>query len=544
MRPVLFLLFCLALILAAPSAKAAETAPTLKQMMPPASQGKAKPPTPGEAAHEPGRPSPRQALGEFVEATRRGDYQAAARLLDLRNIPASQREELGPRLAYRLKAAGARSLALDLDLISDSPLGDLKDGLSPNLEKIGAIPTPDGTVDIYLQRSRAPGGGHVWRVTPRTVAQIDLLYRHYGHGLLGEKLTEYLPDYWLLGMQLWQWAAVLVLLVLCYLVAWGLCSLLEWLLARRPKGLGPAGRRFLRGPVRLLLAAMLVGWNVPLIGPSLALRAVMRGRFLLLAAGTWCLVRLVDLVVERLALHMQKAGNQQATVLLKPVGTIVKVLVIMTGTVVWLDNLGFKVTTILASLGVGGIAVALAAQDTLKNFLGSIAILLDKPFRVGERIVVEGHDGFVEEIGLRSTKLRQLDGHQAVIPNELVARVNVENIGRRPHIRRVANLCLASRTSAAQARRAVEIVEDLLKDHEGLDPELPPRVYFSEFNPDSLNLLMIYWYAPPDFWAFQAFGNRLNLEILARFDEAGIRLAEPTRRVLASQDQATPSNGD
>ncbi|MCB2225423.1 MAG: mechanosensitive ion channel family protein [Desulfarculaceae bacterium] len=535
MRHLFALSLCLALFLGAAAPCPAEETPTLKEVIQP-SGGKAQATAAKPAPDGQMRPSPRQALIDFALAARAGKYADAAHYLDLSGIPEAERDELGPRLAYRLMAAGTRALLLDIEQINDSPQGDLNDGLPKDLEKIGTVRTPEGPVDLYLQRKSLPGGEVIWRFTPRTVAQIDLAYRHFGHGVLGEKLTEYLPDYWFLGMQLWQWAAAFILAILCYLGAWLATALIEWLLARRPKGLGDPGRRFLRGPLRLLMAAMVYTWNVDIIGPSMTAKAIMRGRTIPLIAVTWCLVRLVDIAVERLAQHMQRAGNQQATVLLKPVGTILKVLLVMTAAVVWLDNFGFKVTTILASLGVGGIAVALAAQDTLKNFLGSIAILLDKPFRVGERIVVQGHDGFVEEIGLRSTKLRQLDGHQAVVPNELVARVDLENIGRRPHIRRVANLRLASRTSAAQARRAVAIVEDLLKDREGMDPELPPRVYLNEFNPDSLNLLMIYWYVPPDFWAYNAFGNELNLSILERFEAEGIRLAEPAVRAVVSQE--------
>ncbi|MCF8031964.1 MAG: mechanosensitive ion channel family protein [Desulfarculaceae bacterium] len=552
MRLICSLFLCLALVWSFAPPCPAKEVPTLKQVITPAqgqkaegqkAQAKAKPAPAKPVPPAQARPSPRRAINEYLQAVGRGDYKAASAYLDLSRIPAGQRDELGPRLAYRLVAAGARTMLLDKELISDNPRGDLKDGLPPDLEKIATVSTPEGPVDLYLHRQRSPEGEFVWRFTPRSVSQIDQLYRHFGLGLLGEKLTEYLPHYWFLGMQLWQWAAGFLLIVVCYLAAWLVTAIIEQLLKRRPRGLSDAGGRFLRGPFRLLVAALLFSWNVDMVGPSLTVLAIMRGRAFLLIAVTWCVVRTVDIAVERLAAHMLRMGNQQATVLLKPVGTIVKVLVIMTAGVLWLDNLGFKVTTILASLGVGGIAMALAAQDTLKNFLGSIAILLDKPFRVGERIVVQGHDGFVEEIGLRSTKLRQLDGHQAVVPNELVARVNIENVGRRPHIRRVANLRLASRTSAAKARRAVKIVEELLQGHQCLDPGLPPRVYLNEFNPDSLNLLMIYWYIPPDFWAYNAFGNQLNLSILERFEQEGIRLAEPVRRNLIGQEpERAPEN--
>lgn len=546
-RSLCWLALLVCLPLAYTPVRAQDKPPTLKQVINPeekAAGAEHKPaadaPPPKSAEASDMQESPRSVLVKFIKATRRGDYETAANYLDLSSIPSGQRVELGPRLAYRLKAVGARKLWFELETLSADSRGDLSDGLPPDLEKIGGISTPQGTVDLTLHRVRGPGGRYTWRFTPRTVSQIDLLYRHHGHGLLGEKLTEYLPDRWVLGMQLWQWAAMFILIALCYLAAWGITAVVERLLAHRAQGLRPVGRRMLRGPLRLLLTALLFTWWVDVVGPSMTLQAVMKGQTILIVALVWCVLTLVDLAVERLAMHMHDMGNQQATVLLRPVGTIVKVLVVLTAGMVWLDNLGFKVTTILASLGVGGLAVALAAQDTLKNFIGSIVILLDKPFRVGERIVVKGHDGFVEEIGLRSVKLRQLDGHQAVVPNELVVTSDVENIGRRPHIRRLGNLGLAYDTPPPKARRAVEIIEEILKDHEGSRPEMPPRVYLNDFSDHALNILMIYWYHPADFWAFQAFNQRVNLKIMERLNAEGIRLAYPTRTTLLASDPERP----
>ena len=542
---LLALLACL--VWAPASVYAQDKPPTLKQVI--ASEEKAKDangkqtqpaPAPQAAEASGGQESPRGVLVAFVTATRRGDYITAARYLDLSAIPPAQRAKLGPRLAYRLKVAGARKLWLDLENLSAAAKGALDDGLPPDLEKIGNIGTPQGNVDLTMHRVRGPGGNHVWLFTPRTVSQIDLLYRHHGHGLLGEKLTEYLPDRWFMGMQLWQWAAMFILIALCYLAAWGITAVVGGLLARRAQGIRPVGRHMLRGPFRLLLAALLFTWWVDAVGPSMTLQAIMKGQTVLIVAGVWCMLTLVDLAVERMSLRMHEVGNQQATVLLRPVGTIVKVLFVLTAGMLWLDNLGFKVTTILASLGVGGLAVALAAQDTLKNFIGSIVILLDKPFRVGERIVVKGHDGFVEEIGLRSVKLRQLDGHQAVVPNELVVSNDVENIGRRPHIRRLSNLGIAYDTPPDKAKRAVEIIEGILKDHEGSSPEMPPRVFLNDFSDHALNILMVYWYQPPDFWAFQAFNQKVNLQIMERLGAEGIRLAYPTRTTLLASDPERP----
>ena len=191
--------------------------------------------------------------------------------------------------------------------------------------------------------------------------------------------------------------------------------------------------------------------------------------------------------------------------------------------------LGIPVTTLLASAGVGGLAVALAAQDTVKNLFGTIMLMADKPFRVGDRIQVDAYDGFVEDIGLRSTRIRLLNGHQVTIPNDTLARGDIENIGRRPYIRRSSCIRFPLDTARQKIERAIEIVRKALQDHEGMHENYPPRVFFDEFNSDSFNMKIIYWYHPANYWDFLAFSEKLNLEIMREFEQEGILFSLPTR---------------
>ncbi len=221
---------------------------------------------------------------------------------------------------------------------------------------------------------------------------------------------------------------------------------------------------------------------------------------------------------------------------------IARVLSIVLATLVFLEGgkyLGIPLSTLLASAGVGGLAFALAAQDSLKNFFGSIMIYMDKPYRIGERIVVKGYDGLVEEIGIRSTRLRLLNGHQATIPNEEMARSDIENIGRRLHIRRLADLRLPIDTSPDKMEEAVGIIREILDNHEGMDPERPPRVFFTEIHPDSLNLRFMYWYHPPEYWEFLEFSQNVNLRIQREFTKSGIKLEVPMRLLQVSDSAET-----
>lgn len=201
---------------------------------------------------------------------------------------------------------------------------------------------------------------------------------------------------------------------------------------------------------------------------------------------------------------------------------------------------GSSVTSLLAGLGVGGLAVALAAQDTIKNFFGSLVLLADKPFEIGQRVVVDGHDGTIESVGFRSTRIRTLEGHQVTIPNGELANKTILNIGRRPHIRRILNIGLTYDTPPEKVQRARDILMDLLRDHPGFRPEFPPRVFFSEFAAYALNIMVIYWYHPADYWAFMEFSERLNLEIFRRFNAEGIRFAFPSQTLYLAHDDADP----
>jgi MscS family membrane protein len=201
---------------------------------------------------------------------------------------------------------------------------------------------------------------------------------------------------------------------------------------------------------------------------------------------------------------------------------------------------GKTFTAVIAGLGIGSLAIALAAQDTLKHFIGSFVIAGDKPAEIGERVVVDGHDGMVEKIGLRSTAIRTLDGHLVIIPNGELANRTIQNIGKRPFIRRVANITITYDTPPEKINRALEILKDILKDHEGMDPELPPRVFFDKLNADSLNILMIYWYHPPDYWQYLDFTQRINLQIIEQFNAEGIDFAFPTQTVYVAGDKKRP----
>ena len=217
------------------------------------------------------------------------------------------------------------------------------------------------------------------------------------------------------------------------------------------------------------------------------------------------------------------------------IGSILLCIVVL---IQGLSRMGVPLATVLTGAGVTGLAVALAAQESLRNIFGSMMLLLDKPFQVGQRINVRGHDGTVEEIGLRSTKIRLLNGHVTSIPNDDVAKADIENIGKRPFIRRIINLTLTYETPVKKIDEAMNIVRDILAvkvvDGKELNQcvnhvDYEPRVAFNELNSDSLNVCVVYWHFPPDWGEYQAHCTYVNRELIRRFREEGIDFAYPTQ---------------
>lgn len=256
-----------------------------------------------------------------------------------------------------------------------------------------------------------------------------------------------------------------------------------------------------------------------------------------LLALFWFVYLFVNVVDARLALWAKSTESTIDDILVPLFGKTLRIFIIVLAVIIVLQNLtGVKIGPLLASLGIGGLAVALAAKDSIANFFGTLTILFDKPFQVGERIVIDNYDGVVEGVGFRSTRIRLLTGHLVTIPNEKLVNSGLENIGRRPNIRWLTNIGITYDTPTEKIEKAVSIVRELLADHEGMHPDFPPRVYFNGFNDWSLNIMVVVWYHPPNYWDFQEWVQRTCLEITRRFTDEGIDFAFPTRTLHLAND--------
>jgi len=267
-----------------------------------------------------------------------------------------------------------------------------------------------------------------------------------------------------------------------------------------------------------------------------ALKAVLAAMF------AWFLYRFSDLLDFALKMHLGDShGGLIDALMLSVIRKIVKVVVIVIAVLFIGQNVfEMNITTLLAGAGVAGLAVAFAAQDTIANFFGSIMLIIDKPFAVGEFIKVDTFSGTVERVGLRSTRLRTLEGHLITLPNKNVAGNPVENISQRPSIRKVFALGLTYDTPPEKMRRAIEILHELFDGDEHMKPEFPPVVNFTEFKDFSLNIVVTVWFFPNDFKMCTAWMSQKNLEILERFNAESLDFAFPTNTAYLAADPKHP----
>lgn len=241
---------------------------------------------------------------------------------------------------------------------------------------------------------------------------------------------------------------------------------------------------------------------------------------------TWIIAQVLDAAVQGFLLKGDQSGRRtDGTHSLPGVRTVLRVLVWGLGVVVALNNAGYDVAALVAGIGIGGLALALAAQETVANVFGGITIYADKPFKAGDRVRVDGHDGFVREIGIRSTRLQSLAGPIVVIPNKKFTESVVENVTEEPSRRALVELGLVYETPPSKMERAIEVLREIVMANQDILEE-NHIISFNTYKEYSLNLLFVYFIRKgADIFDGH---SRVNLAILRRFHEEGLSFAYPT----------------
>jgi len=472
------------------------------------------------------RGTPRSSILALSQAVREQDFKRAENYLDLRNLPFSKEQFDAPDLIRKLHIIAKRVLNVDLEDLSNDPLGHQNDGLPSYRDRVTSIKTKNGNVDIMMQRVPRGDGVYIWKVSNATVALLPQLYEEFGYGPIGDKLSAYFPQYTVLGLEIWQWV-MLAGIVLISLVGAYVLTFIFGLITKYSEKLSQSRlQSFIRGPLRFLIFAILFRAMFDQISPTLVARAVFESRTLITFAIYWVLLGIIDLIVYRFAERMRRNGQEGGVVLLRPAALGAKIVVAMFTALYWFDNLGYEVTTLLAGLGVGGIAIALAAQKSLENLIGSIMIYTSHPVRVGDFCKFKTTVGTVEEIGLRSTQLRTLARTVVHIPNAMFSSEEIENLTQRDKILYRTRLRLSYEVPPDKVRGVLEKIREMINDEAFIDDE-NSRVRFLEFGKYAQELELFAYIKTSDFAQYLEYRENVNLMLVDIFSVMDVKLTLP-----------------
>ncbi len=487
------------------------------------------------------RTTPRSTIAGFLDATGRGDYARAAEYLDLSRIAPARRTELGPALARDLRLVIDQAVPITPDDLSDQPEGSAQAGLRAGQALIGTVTTQAGPVPLLLQRMPGPEDGRAWKVAATTVAQIPRLHREVGQGPLAAYLPPVFFEIRFLELALWQWLALLLLVALASAVGW-----IATVVALRV--LGPVFRRaapdlggqiltVVAGPLRVALAIAAFFLGSGLLNLSIAahqfFREVEKALFIVILA--WMVVRMTDVLADFATERLRSAGRSTAIAVVPLGRKATKVGIALLAFLAALQNIGFNVTGILAGLGIGGLAVALAAQKTVENLFGGVSLILDQPVRVGDFCRFGTRMGTVEEVGLRSTRVRTLDRTVVSVPNGHFASLELENFTLRDRIWLHAKIGVRYETTPDQLRHLLVQVRRMLYAHPRVDPN-PARIRFVSFGACSLDLEIFGYVLTSNYDEFLAIREDIYLRIMDIVEESGTAFAFPSHTAYFARD--------
>ncbi len=488
-----------------------------------------------------GRTTPRGTVLGFLLAAREGDYEVAAQYLNTRlrgKAAADLAHQLSTVLDSRLPAGLGRAQ------LSDRPEGGSPYLTKPGQNLIGTINSDDGNVDVTVERVDRGRDGVLWLFSRDTLSAVPRLYEENDTIPIKDVLPKFLVATRIAQIPLYGWLTVFPGIPLVYLFIALLNRLLSPLagrvLRRVRKRKDLTNPEILPIPVRLLFLALTIRWALsrvalPLLGREFWTRTA---AVITIAACVWMLICLNGVGEGFLRRRLKRLDRGDAAESVLRIGRrAIDGIFIFAGMLIGFRYFGVNLTAALAGVGVGGIAIALAAQKTLENVIGGISVIFDRTVRVGDLLSVGDKRGFVEHIGLRSTRIRTLDRTVVSIPNGQLANVSLENISIRDKFWFHHTLGLRGETTAPMLREILDRAESLLAQ----DPRVESgsvRVRFLGFGTSSLDVEIFAYVFASDWGSFLGTQQGLLLDVMEIVQAAGSRLAYPSQTLYLAKSDA------
>ncbi len=479
--------------------------------------------------------SPAASLGRYLDLTRRGRYAEAAAYLQLPRGGAR-----GAELAERLRRVLDRHGWPEISRVSGEPNGDGNDRRPFGVDQIAEVPDADGKpVAVLLTRVPGPEGAR-WLFARSTVERVDELYAELDERWLLDRLPTPLLRPGPGNLLWWQWLALPLLLVLAWslgLVLGRITGAIAVRLARKTaRSWDDEWVARLKAPVSATWAVLILFVVVPWLRLYPPAHATVSGilRIALLAILFWALLRTFDILAGAVGNSPWAGSHPASRSLVTLASRVAKVALFAMAVIALFSQLGYPVASLIAGLGIGGLAFALAAQKTVENLFGAFSIGVDQPIREGEFVDVEGVKGTVESIGLRSTRLRTPARTIVTIPNGKLAEMRLESFAARDRMHLGFKIGIEYGATAAQIEGIVQAFEGVLRAHPKVFPD-GVSVSLVGFGESALEIETNAWFRAS--WnEFVAIRQALLLEFMQIVERFGARIAMPARRVHVERE--------
>lgn len=505
-------------------------------------QTEAQPPAEAEYPDDAlGRRTPRSSIAGFISAVAGKNYSLAGAYFidDDTNAKTEEKAELAQKLEILLNQRGQ---IMPYSWLSSDVNGRTDDDLPNHLDRVGTVSVSGESFDILLERVEGPQGGPLWLISNQTVEYISELESLEEYTLLIDRVMPgFLQDYELGGVPLGQWIAIILLAISSYLVAWCIIHLFLFLIPlawRRARTEPTAGvLKAFALPIKLYLAVWLFVMLSQEVGISIILRQRFSGITVIigLAAFLILLWKLSEYVGAFTKHQMSSRGNVSGVSVVLFLKRAAKIAIVVFGIIAILGTLGVDVTTGLAALGIGGLALALGAQKTIENFVGSVTLISDQPIRVGDFCKVGNTIGTVEKIGMRSTRIRTLGRTVITIPNGQFSSSEIENYAHRDKFLFNPTLGLRYETTPEQIRYLLVELRSILYSHPMVSNE-PARIRFEELASDSINLVVFTYITVSSYDEFLEVKEDLLLRMMDVVNESGSGFAFPSQTIYFGKD--------
>ncbi len=498
-----------------------------------------------EAADRLGRSTPRSAIVGFLEACHRHDYIKAARYLDLAKLPLSAQWREGPDRARALSLLLDRDPHFELDQLDDTPQGRQEDTLPADIDLLVTFQLDERPVPLYLEHV-IRNGAQIWLVSSDSVSRLPELAALGDSSPLEKWIPTPLVQTTLFGTPVWVYLALVLTAVLLFALSRAIfqlvVALVKPLASRYMPGLSGLRLTALAQPFRLLLSVTVFRGCMEAIAPSALLRdLLLKVLALLFVFGAASLaMRLVELLSDRWISRLDPRERAMSYSVL-PLGVrFVKICLLCLAGLIVLRQWGVNISAVLAGVGVGGLAVALAAQKTIENLFGGVSVISDRPVLVGDTCQFGGQVGVVEDIGLRSTRIRTNDRTVVTVPNAQFSTMTLENLSRRDRFWFHPTLPLRRDLTPEKLREALQVIERVLREEPQIDPTDVP-VRFTKIATTAFEVEIFCYVRTADGNTFLRIQSELLLRILEELQTIDVQLAVPFQEFAAvgSEESAT-----